>query len=67
MNEGTQNAHIYLATLCSCIVIIPLQKMSLSTNLEHDSEDTPIVEEALDQTRIQTHKQQLAVGINEGL
>jgi hypothetical protein len=41
--------------------------MSLSTNLEHDSEDTPIVEEALDQTRIQTHKQQLAVGINEGL
>jgi len=23
MNEGTQNTHIYLATLCSCIVIIP--------------------------------------------
>jgi hypothetical protein len=26
MNEGTQNAHIYLATLCSCIVIIPLRQ-----------------------------------------
>jgi hypothetical protein len=26
MNEDTQNAHIYLATLCSCIVIIPLHK-----------------------------------------
>jgi hypothetical protein len=26
MNEGTQNTHIYLATLCSCIVIIPLHE-----------------------------------------